>query len=40
MKRRRKLPKKASKKIFTVGAVKVHPKNNLPALPMRGGTRL
>lgn len=37
--RRRKLPKKASRRIFTTGARNVHPKN-LRAVPMRGGFRL
>lgn len=39
MKNRRKLPKKASEKIFTTTARQVHPKN-LQAVPMRGGFRL
>lgn len=38
--KRKQLSAKASKKIFTTGATFVHPKNNLPALPMRGGYRL
>lgn len=39
MRKRRRLPKKASKRIFTVTAMKTHPKN-LSDRPMRGGTRL
>lgn len=39
MKKRRRLPKKVSKKIFTTTAREVHPKN-LQAVPMRGGFRL
>lgn len=39
MKKRRHLPKSASKKIFTHGALRVHPKN-LQAVPMRGGFRI
>lgn len=39
MKKRRKLPNKKSKKIFTKTAKRVHPKNFAPR-PMRGGIRL
>nr|QJB20487.1 MAG: hypothetical protein [Microvirus sp.] len=39
MKKRKKMPVKKSKKLFTKTAKKVHPKNFLPH-PMRGGIRL
>lgn len=40
-KKRKKLPAKASKKNFTKNAMRVHPKNGLPAANsvMRGGLR-
>lgn len=37
--RRKPMPKSQSRKVFTRGAVQVHPKNN-QGLPMRGGIRL
>ncbi|QXP07882.1 MAG: hypothetical protein [Arizlama microvirus] len=39
MKKRSKMPRKQSRKLFTKTAKKVHPKN-MPARPMRGGIRL
>lgn len=38
-KRGLRLPRKKSKKIFTKGAERVHPKNNVTRI-MRGGIRL
>lgn len=40
MARRKKLRKKRSRKIFTRGAMRVHPRNGLKERPMRGGIRL
>lgn len=37
--KRKKISKKKSKKMFTKGAMKVHPKNLAPR-PQRGGLRL
>lgn len=39
MSRRMKMNRRRSKKIFTRGAQRIHPKN-APASPMRGGIRL
>jgi hypothetical protein len=39
MKRRHKLSKRSSRKMFTKHAKKTH-KRNLPRVPMRGGIRL
>jgi hypothetical protein len=41
MSKRRKMPMKASKKVFTKTAMRVHPKNALPGASavMRGGIR-
>lgn len=38
--RRSKIPRRRSKKVFTRGAQRVHPKNVSVARPMRGGIRL
>lgn len=38
MAKRKPMPPKKDKKIFTKTALKVHPKNNTPQ-PQRGGTR-
>lgn len=37
--KRKRLPRKKSKKLFSKTAVKVH-RRNIPANPMRGGIRL
>jgi len=39
MRKRSKMPKKQSRKVFSKTAKRVHPKN-VPARPMRGGIRL
>ncbi len=38
--RRGKMNRRKSKRSFTKGAVRVHPKNGMKARPMRGGIRL
>ena len=38
--RRRKMNRRKSKKSFTQGALRVHPKNRMQGRPMRGGIRL
>lgn len=40
MARRRKMRRSQSRRSFTRGAVRVHPKNILRTAPMRGGIRL
>lgn len=40
MARRSKMGRRHSRKVFTRGAQRVHPKNSLPTMPMRGGIRL
>lgn len=40
MSKRKKMPNKRSKKIFTKTASKVHPKNGMGSTVMRGGIRL
>ncbi len=40
MARRSRMNRRKSKKSFTRGAVRVHPKNLMGAKPMRGGIRL
>lgn len=40
MAKRRGMGKRNSKRVFTAGAQRVHPKNSLTARPMRGGIRL
>lgn len=37
---RRKVSRKGSKRLFTATASRTHIKNNLEAVPMRGGIRL
>ncbi len=38
--RRSKISRRKSKRSFTKGAVRVHPRNGQQARPMRGGIRL
>lgn len=38
--KRSKMGSRHSKKSFSRGAMRVHPKNGLSAMPMRGGIRL
>ncbi len=38
--KRRRLQKRRSRKIFTKGAQRVHPKNGMNGVVMRGGIRL
>lgn len=38
--RRSRIPMHHSRKLFRRGAQRIHPKNGLPGVPMRGGIRL
>jgi hypothetical protein len=38
--RRKRMSRKRSRKVFTRGAQRVHPRNGLSGRPMRGGIRL
>jgi len=40
MARRKRMRRRNSKRVFTRGAQRIHPKNRLSARPMRGGIRL
>ncbi len=40
MRRRKRMDKRYSKKLFTRTAQRIHPKNALPTMVMRGGNRL
>lgn len=40
MKKRSRIPRKKSRKMFTKSATGAHPKNNMSSRPMRGGIRL